>query len=117
MRPSHLHMMVKAPGYRKLVTAFFPEGSQYLESDSVFGVKKSLVVVCVVFFQVPSNRSRSLGQTLKQVDDDEEARRRGFPKGGSFKLLKRDIILLTEEQSRAIRKQAIKESKELYFQD
>lgn len=116
MRPSHLHMMVGAPGYHKLVTALYPEGSKYLESDSVFGVKKSLAVVCVAFFHMPSSHPRLLGQTLEQVDDDEEARRRGFPKGGSFKLLKRDIILLTEEQSRAIREQAVKESEELYFQ-
>lgn len=32
--------------------------------------------------------------------DDAEARKRGFPKGGSFKLLHRDIILVPEEQSK-----------------
>lgn len=45
MRPNHLHLMVEAPGYRKLTTALYPEGDAYLTSDSVFGVKKSLVVV------------------------------------------------------------------------
>ena len=49
MRPSHLHMMVVAPGYHKLITALYPEGCDYLTSDAVFGVKKSLVVVCVAF--------------------------------------------------------------------
>lgn len=39
--------MVEAPGYRKLTTAFYPEGDTYIESDAVFGVKKSLVVVSV----------------------------------------------------------------------
>jgi len=38
--------MVEAPGYHKLVTAFYPEGCTYLQNDSVFGVKKSLVIVC-----------------------------------------------------------------------
>jgi hypothetical protein len=40
---------------------------------------------------------------LKDVVDDEEARKRGFPRGGSFKLLQYDIVLLTEEQSATMR--------------
>lgn len=58
-----------------------------------------------------------LGQKLDQIDDDEEARRRGFPKGGSFKLLKHDIVLLTEEQSRQIREQATSELEQAYLQN
>lgn len=57
-----------------------------------------------------------LGQKMDQIDDDEEARKRGFPKGGSFKLLKHDIVLLTEEQSHFIRKQAVSEPEESYLQ-
>jgi protocatechuate 3,4-dioxygenase beta subunit len=49
MRPSHLHMMVEAPGYQKLITALYPEGDQWLSSDAVFGVKKSLIVVRLEF--------------------------------------------------------------------
>jgi protocatechuate 3,4-dioxygenase beta subunit len=45
IRPNHLHMMIDAPGFRKLTTALYPEGDAYLASDPVFGVKKSLVVV------------------------------------------------------------------------
>jgi protocatechuate 3,4-dioxygenase beta subunit len=45
MRPNHLHLMVEAPGFRKLVTALYPESDEWLASDVVFGVKKSLVVV------------------------------------------------------------------------
>jgi hypothetical protein len=37
--------MVEAPGFRKLTTALYPEGDEWLSSDAVFGVKKSLVVV------------------------------------------------------------------------
>jgi len=98
MRPNHLHMMVDAPGYHKLITAFYPDGCKYMTSDAVFGVKKSLVV------------------ELEQIDDEAEARKRGFAKGGPFKLLKRDIVLLTEEQSRLIRERAIGELEESYLQ-
>ena len=40
-------MMIEAPGFRKLVTSLYPEGDEFLSSDAVFGVKKSLVVVSV----------------------------------------------------------------------
>ena len=50
MRPSHLHVTIEAPGYRKLVTALYPKGDKWLSSDAVFGVKSSLVVVCVLAF-------------------------------------------------------------------
>jgi hydroxyquinol 1,2-dioxygenase len=43
MRASHLHFMVTAPGLRTLVTHIFVRGDELLESDSVFGVKESLV--------------------------------------------------------------------------
>jgi hydroxyquinol 1,2-dioxygenase len=44
MRPGHLHFMIEAPGYEKLVTHLFVKGDKYLDSDAVFGVKESLVV-------------------------------------------------------------------------
>ena len=43
-RPSHLHVMIEAPGFRKLITALYFEDDPYLDSDAVFGVKDSLVV-------------------------------------------------------------------------
>lgn len=43
MRASHLHFMVTAPMHRKLVTHIFVAGDELLKSDSVFGVKESLV--------------------------------------------------------------------------
>ena len=49
MRPNHLHMVVEAHGYHKLITALYPEGCDYLTSDAVFGAKTPLVVVCVTF--------------------------------------------------------------------
>lgn len=43
-RPAHLHFMIKADGYETLVTHVFRRDSRYLDSDVVFGVRKSLVV-------------------------------------------------------------------------
>jgi hydroxyquinol 1,2-dioxygenase len=42
-RASHLHFMVSAPGHRTLVTHIFVRGDELLASDSVFGVKDSLI--------------------------------------------------------------------------
>ncbi|MBB3694643.1 intradiol ring-cleavage dioxygenase [Sphingomonas sp. BK580] len=42
-RPEHVHFMIANDGYRTLVTHLFAQGGQYLESDVVFGVKKSLI--------------------------------------------------------------------------
>ena len=42
-RPAHLHYMLQAPGYEKLVTHVFRSDDQYLDSDAVFGVRSSLV--------------------------------------------------------------------------
>jgi hydroxyquinol 1,2-dioxygenase len=43
-RPGHMHMMLQAPGYERLVTHIFVKDSPYLDSDAVFGVRNSLVV-------------------------------------------------------------------------
>ena len=42
-RPAHVHFMISAPGYERLVTHIFAEDSPYLDSDAVFGVKNSLI--------------------------------------------------------------------------
>ncbi|RZI98880.1 MAG: hydroxyquinol 1,2-dioxygenase [Rubrivivax sp.] len=42
-RPAHLHFMITAPGYERLVTHVFRNGDPYLDSDAVFGVRESLV--------------------------------------------------------------------------
>ncbi|WP_020495862.1 dioxygenase [Sciscionella marina] len=43
MRASHLHFLVTHAGHRRLVTHIFVRGDRNLGSDSVFGVKDSLV--------------------------------------------------------------------------
>jgi hydroxyquinol 1,2-dioxygenase len=42
-RPAHLHFMVTAPGFERLITHVFRSDDVYLDSDSVFGVRQSLV--------------------------------------------------------------------------
>jgi len=43
-RAPHLHFMISAPGFRKLITQLFVAGGPYLDSDAVFGVKPDLIV-------------------------------------------------------------------------
>lgn len=43
MRPGHIHMIVSAPGHHAVTTHLFAAGSEYIDSDAVFGVKESLV--------------------------------------------------------------------------
>ncbi len=46
-RPSHLHFIAEAEGFRPLVTEVFPEDDKYLDNDTVFGVRKDLVMTYV----------------------------------------------------------------------
>ena len=39
-----MHYIVKAPGYRTLVTEIFPDDDPYLDQDTVFGVRNDLVM-------------------------------------------------------------------------
>lgn len=43
-RPAHYHVIVSAPGCVGLVTELFPQGSAYIDNDTVFGVRPGLVV-------------------------------------------------------------------------
>jgi protocatechuate 3,4-dioxygenase beta subunit len=43
-RPAHVHFIISAPGFQPLTTHLFVDGDQYLDSDTVFGVKDSLIV-------------------------------------------------------------------------
>ncbi len=42
-RPAHIHVIARAPGFRTVTTHIFDEESTYLESDTVFAVKRSLL--------------------------------------------------------------------------
>jgi len=41
-RPAHIHMIVRASGFRSLTTHIFDAASPYLDDDAVFAVKSSL---------------------------------------------------------------------------
>ena len=43
-RPAHFHLIVSAPGYIGLVTELFPQDSDYIKNDTVFGVRPGLIV-------------------------------------------------------------------------
>lgn len=43
-RPSHIHFLIGADGYRELVTALYFADDEHIDSDTVFGVSGSLVV-------------------------------------------------------------------------
>ncbi|HUG49055.1 MAG TPA: dioxygenase [Candidatus Limnocylindria bacterium] len=43
-RPAHIHFLVSAPGYRRLVTQVYVAGGPYLDDDAIGGVKDELVV-------------------------------------------------------------------------
>lgn len=44
MRPAHIHLVVRKPGFVSLTTQIFCRGGAYLGDDSVFAVKDALVV-------------------------------------------------------------------------
>src|SRR5215212_8503954 len=42
-RPAHTHFVVSAPGFEPVTTHVFESTDKYLDSDTVFGVKDSLI--------------------------------------------------------------------------
>jgi catechol 1,2-dioxygenase len=59
-RPAHLHFIIEAPGFARLVTHIFDPDDPYINSDAVFGVKESLMA------------------EFKPVSDPEKAKAAGF---------------------------------------
>ena len=43
-RPAHIHFIISAEGYQSVTTELFVSEDPYLDSDAVFGVRKSLIV-------------------------------------------------------------------------
>lgn len=46
-RPSHLHFIAKADGFRTLVSEVFADDDPYLDEDTVFGVREDLIMAYV----------------------------------------------------------------------
>jgi hydroxyquinol 1,2-dioxygenase len=60
MRPGHIHMIVSATGHHPVTTHLFAAGSEYIDSDAVFGVKESLITA---YTQHPAGKAPD-GSTL-----------------------------------------------------
>jgi len=64
MRPAHIHFMVTATGYARLITHVFAAGDEFLGNDAVFGVKGSLIAD---FGKHPAGSRASDGKTPDQT--------------------------------------------------
>lgn len=72
-RPAHIHLIAEAAGHASLTTHVFVEGSPYLDSDTVFGVKEALIRPATV------------------IDDPDRAEHYGV--GNPFRLIEFDVVL------------------------
>jgi catechol 1,2-dioxygenase len=75
-RPAHVHFIVHAQGFQRLVTHIFDQTDPYLASDAVFGVKESLLA------------------DFERTQDPELARRHGLQ--GEFWRVRQDFKLTAE---------------------
>ncbi len=81
-RPAHIHMIVRAPGYKTVTTHVFDATSEYLDSDTVFAVKPSLLRTFV---------ERSAGDPERPPSVD-----------GPWVSLENDIVLAPGEDGHAV---------------
>ena len=72
-RPAHVHFISGAADHSTVTTHLFIEGSPYLDDDTVFGVKKSLI------------------RPVQRVDDPARAQRYGV--NNPFDVIEFDIVL------------------------
>jgi hydroxyquinol 1,2-dioxygenase len=70
MRPAHVHFMVTAPGYARLITHVFARGDEYLAKDAVFGVKDSLIADFVEHPAGTAPDGRTFDETFYTVTYD-----------------------------------------------
>lgn len=66
-RPSHLHFIVKADGFRTLVSEIFAADDPYLDEDAVFGVREDLVMR---YQEMPAGTFPAQGFDLSGKVDD-----------------------------------------------
>jgi hypothetical protein len=89
--------MITADGFAPLTTALYPEGDEYLHSDAVFGVKKSLVIVRLLSL-IRLMPSWTVFQKLGDISE-AEAKTRGFKAGADGKHVEFDFIMSTVEEN------------------
>jgi hydroxyquinol 1,2-dioxygenase len=82
MRPAHIHFMVTAPGFSRLITHVFAAGDDHLHDDAVFGVKDSLIAD---FTEHPAGTAPD-GRVLDQP----------------YSTVQYDLVLATTEETRSL---------------
>ncbi|KAG7444539.1 intradiol ring-cleavage dioxygenase [Guyanagaster necrorhizus] len=78
-RPAHLHFKIVAPDYMELVTQLYFKDDQYLEIDTAFAVRQSLIV------------------DPKLITDTSITLARGFKEAKPHHELERDFVLVREQ--------------------
>ncbi|OJJ48542.1 hypothetical protein ASPZODRAFT_14672 [Penicilliopsis zonata CBS 506.65] len=84
-RPAHMHFMIAHPEYTKLITALYSRDSNYVETDTVFGVKQSLIVDYNWCEDLELAKKYDLEPMVRTIDGKEH-------KG--FWLLEKDFVLI-----------------------
>ncbi len=82
-RPAHIHIIVRAPGFKTVTTHVFDATSEYLDSDTVFAVKPSLL------------------RTFVERTPDDPERPAGVPEG-EWVSLENDIVLAPGDDGGAV---------------
>lgn len=77
--------MIEHPQYSRLITALYSRDSKFVESDTVFGVKKSLIVDYRWCKDMELAEKHNVEPVLKTIDGQESQ---------GFWLLERDFILV-----------------------
>ncbi|KAK0440925.1 Intradiol ring-cleavage dioxygenase [Desarmillaria tabescens] len=78
-RPAHLHFKIVAPNFTELVTQLYLKGDKFLEIDTTFAVKQSLIV------------------DPKLIADTSVTLARGFKEAKAHLELERDFVLVREQ--------------------
>jgi hydroxyquinol 1,2-dioxygenase len=69
-RPAHVHFRITAPGYETLITHVFRSGDKYLDSDTVFGVRSSLIADWVSHPQGAAPNGKHLDEPFHTLNFD-----------------------------------------------
>ena len=69
-RPAHIHLIAGAVGFSAVTTHLFIEGSPYLDDDTVFGVKQSLVRAVTLEDEPETARTLELPNPFPVLDFD-----------------------------------------------
>lgn len=77
--------MIEHPAYTKLITALYSRDSNFVESDTVFGVKKSLIVDYNWCEDLDLAQEHNVTPITKTIDGTEST---------GFWLLEQDFILV-----------------------